>query len=44
MSERLRVVVSTFAVVAAMAVLLVGPEVSADEGSQQPAPARVGGR
>lgn len=44
MSERLRLVVSTFATVAAMAVLLIGPEVSADEGSDRPAPASLDGR
>lgn len=44
MNERIRVVISTLATVAAMAVLLVGPEVSADEGSGRPAPATLGGR
>lgn len=44
MSDRSRVVISTVATVAAMAVLLAGPQVSADEATDRPAPARLTGR
>ncbi|HET7328407.1 MAG TPA: hypothetical protein VFJ14_14100 [Nocardioidaceae bacterium] len=44
MREHLRPVVSTVATVAAMALLLVGPDVSADEGTDPQVPVRMHGR
>jgi hypothetical protein len=43
-SERSGVVISTIATVAAMAVLLIGPQVSADEPADRPPPAELTGR
>jgi hypothetical protein len=44
MSERSGVVIATVATVAAMAVLLAGPQVSAHEPADRPAPVERAGR